>query len=58
MTFNPREGAVLHDIHYDGRSVLYRLSISEMVTLNDVSSIVISYTTLIDYLADCSACRS
>jgi primary-amine oxidase len=31
VTFNPREGAVLHDICYDGRSVLYRLAISEMV---------------------------
>lgn len=30
VSFNPREGAVLHDIHYDGRSVLYRLAISEM----------------------------
>lgn len=30
VSFNPREGAVLHDIHYDGRSILYRLSISEM----------------------------
>ncbi|OQV07818.1 Copper amine oxidase, N2 domain-containing protein [Cladophialophora immunda] len=28
--FTPRECAVLHDIHYDGRSVLYRLSLSEM----------------------------
>lgn len=28
--FNPREGAVIHDVHYEGRSVLYRLSISEM----------------------------
>jgi primary-amine oxidase len=28
--FNPREGATLHDIRYDGRSVLYRLSFSEM----------------------------
>lgn len=28
--FNPREGATLHDIHYDGRSILYRLSLSEM----------------------------
>ncbi|KLJ12510.1 primary-amine oxidase [Blastomyces silverae] len=28
--FNPREGATIHDIHYDGRSVLYRLSLSEM----------------------------
>ncbi|KAF2436898.1 copper amine oxidase [Tothia fuscella] len=30
VTFNPREGAVLHDICYDGRSILYRLGISEM----------------------------
>ena len=30
VSFNPREGAVLHDLHYDGRSVLYRLAISEM----------------------------
>jgi primary-amine oxidase len=29
--FNPREGATIHDIWYDGRSVLYRLSMSEMV---------------------------
>ncbi|KAF7506674.1 hypothetical protein GJ744_011503 [Endocarpon pusillum] len=28
--FNPREGATLHDIHYDGRSIMYRLSLSEM----------------------------
>ncbi|PGH17181.1 hypothetical protein AJ79_01319 [Helicocarpus griseus UAMH5409] len=28
--FNPREGATIHDVHYDGRSVLYRLSLSEM----------------------------
>lgn len=31
--FNPREGATLHDLHYDGRSVMYRLTISEMVSL-------------------------
>jgi primary-amine oxidase len=31
ITFNPREGLVLHDVRYDGRSVLYRLSLSEMV---------------------------
>ncbi|TQV94604.1 copper amine oxidase 1 [Cordyceps javanica] len=30
VTFNPREGAVLHDVRYDGRSVLYRLSMSDM----------------------------
>ncbi|KAH8660672.1 copper amine oxidase [Tricladium varicosporioides] len=28
--FNSREGATLHDVWYDGRSVLYRLSLSEM----------------------------
>lgn len=31
VSFNPREGAVLHDIRYDGRDVLYRLSMSDMV---------------------------
>lgn len=30
VTFNPREGAVLHNVRFDGRSVLYRLSISDM----------------------------
>lgn len=30
VSFNPREGAVLHDVCYDGRSVLYRMSMSEM----------------------------
>jgi primary-amine oxidase len=30
VSFNPREGAVLHDVRYDGRSVFYRLSVSEM----------------------------
>ncbi|KAF2024431.1 hypothetical protein EK21DRAFT_78722 [Setomelanomma holmii] len=30
VSFNPREGAVLHDVRYDGRSILYRMSISEM----------------------------
>lgn len=30
VSFNPREGAVIHDVHYDSRSVLYRLSMSEM----------------------------
>lgn len=29
--FNQREGATIHDVWYGGRSVLYRLSISEMV---------------------------
>ncbi|KAI0204088.1 copper amine oxidase [Astrocystis sublimbata] len=30
LGFTPREGAVLHDVCYDGRPVLYRLSFSEM----------------------------
>lgn len=30
LGFTPREGAVLHDVRYDGRSVFYRLSLSEM----------------------------
>ena len=33
VSFNPREGAVIHDVYYDGRSVLYRVSFSEMVSL-------------------------
>lgn len=33
VTFNPREGAVIHDVWYDGRSIAYRLSFSEMVCL-------------------------
>lgn len=32
VTFNPREGAVVHDVTYDGRSILYRLSMSDMVS--------------------------
>jgi primary-amine oxidase len=31
--FNYREGATLYDIRYDGRSIMYRLSVSEMVRL-------------------------
>ena len=30
--FNPREGCTIHDVWYDGRSVMYRLSVSEMVS--------------------------
>jgi primary-amine oxidase len=30
VSFTPREGAVIHDVHYDGRSIAYRLSVSEM----------------------------
>jgi primary-amine oxidase len=29
--FNHREGATIHDVRYEGRSVMYRLSVSEMV---------------------------
>jgi primary-amine oxidase len=44
VSFNPREGAVIHDVHYDGRSVLYRLSISEMVrVVNPESSVPCSH---------------
>ena len=32
--FNYREGATVHDITYDGRRVMYRLSVSEMVCLS------------------------
>lgn len=28
--FNPREGATIHDVHYENRSIMARLSISEM----------------------------
>lgn len=28
--FNPREGATIHDIRFEGRSIFYRLSFSEM----------------------------
>ncbi|KAJ9603955.1 hypothetical protein H2200_011477 [Cladophialophora chaetospira] len=30
VSFNPREGAVIHDVYFGGRSIMYRLSISEM----------------------------
>ncbi|KAJ1335801.1 primary-amine oxidase [Microdochium nivale] len=30
LGFTPREGAVLHDVCYDGRPIMYRLSLSEM----------------------------
>lgn len=30
VSFNAREGVVLHDVHYDGRSIIYRMSNSEM----------------------------
>lgn len=30
VTFNPREGAVIHDVYYGERSLFYRLAVSEM----------------------------
>jgi primary-amine oxidase len=30
VAFNPREGATIHDIHFQNRSVMYRLSLSDM----------------------------
>ncbi len=50
--FNYREGATLHDIRYDGRSVMYRLSVSEMVRL------IISETRFRTDEIDRSICRS
>lgn len=32
VSFNPREGVVIHDVHYDNRSVVYRMAFSEMVS--------------------------
>lgn len=32
VSFTAREGVVIHDVHYENRSVFYRLSISEMVS--------------------------
>ena len=43
VAFNPREGATIHDVWYDGRSVLYRLSVSEMVRLL-VAMLLMTYT--------------
>ena len=31
LSFNPREGATLYDVTYDGRQILYRMAMSEMV---------------------------
>jgi primary-amine oxidase len=47
--FNPREGATIHDVHYDGRSVLYRLSVSEMV-----GQAIVPSSTLTNVSIDCS----
>jgi primary-amine oxidase len=47
--FNHREGATIHDVRYDGRSVMYRLSVSEMV-----SSKPPRITDFTDLIADCT----
>lgn len=33
VAFNPREGATIHDVWYDGRSIMHRLAVSEMACL-------------------------
>lgn len=48
VTFNSREGAVIHDIRYQGRSILYRLSFSEMVR-NYLSRIYSKSAYLLNY---------
>lgn len=52
--FNPREGATIHDVYYDGRSVMYRLSISEMVSMSLCPQ---GYDLLISIHTDCAICR-
>lgn len=52
LSFNTREGAVLHDITYQGRSVLHRLSMSEMVRGHSCNQNVMELTFL-----DCPLCR-
>lgn len=52
VSFNPREGAVIHDVNYDGRSILYRLSFSEMVRLQAICAGCTARLTP----ADCSIC--
>lgn len=62
VVFNPREGATIHDVWYDGRSVMHRLAVSEMVC--DSSSIglgVLACYKLIFFLLvyiDCPIRRS
>lgn len=53
VAFTPREGAVIHDVRYEGRSVLYRLSISEMVSMLVIYLVVSS-----DGNPDCALCGS
>ncbi len=51
--FNYREGATLHDIRYEGRSVMYRLSVSEMASFIPVICIEVMLTSILD----CPICR-
>lgn len=39
VAFNPREGATIHDVWYDGRSVMHRLAVSEMVSDTSLASV-------------------
>jgi primary-amine oxidase len=40
VAFNPREGATIHDVWYDGRSVMHRLAVSEMVCVSSFIGLV------------------
>lgn len=53
VSFNPREGAVIHDVNYDGRSILHRLSFSEMVCRLFCLVRLQLYATALTPLADC-----
>lgn len=55
VTFNPREGAVIHDVRFDGRPVIYRLSISDMVSS---AGNIVRPVHLLMRTTDCSLCRS
>jgi hypothetical protein len=59
--FNFREGLVVNDIRYDGRSVLHRLSISDMVSHTLYSEAVLQlrssiYLTEIHVVGDIPDC--
>lgn len=56
VTFNSREGAVIHDIRYQGRSVLYRLSFSEMVRCF-LPRIDVKRSYLLIHRTDSAVCR-
>jgi primary-amine oxidase len=52
LGFNPREGATIHDVRYEGRSVVYRMAISEMVS----ESIFPSKPQCTKHVPDCPVC--